>query len=243
MTRRRILIADDEALMAQGLKLFLESSGEFEVIALAGTGQEAVDLTADLAPAGVLMDLSMPVLDGIAATRLIRARHPEVKIVVVTTFATTDSVVPALRAGADGYLLKESTPEELVAAVHEVFGGGRPLSPRVTEALIAAVGDTPAAPDPAPDGGREAHPPPLTEREREVLDLLAQGLSNPAMARELSLSEAAVKSRLVQLTTKFGVSSRVQVLVRACELGLVKPRLRPDPAEHPEAPGYPDYPV
>lgn len=240
MTRRRILIADDEALMAQGLKLFLESSGEFEVIALAGTGQEAVDLTADLAPAGVLMDLSMPVLDGIAATRLIRARHPEVKIVVVTTFATTESVVPALRAGADGYLLKESTPEELVAAVHEVFGGGRPLSPRVTEALIAAVGATPAAPDPAPDGGGEARTaPPLTEREHEVLDLLAQGLSNPAMARELSLSEAAVKSRLVQLTTKFGVSSRVQVLVRACELGLVEPRLRPNGADQANHPDYP----
>lgn len=238
MTRRRILIADDEALMAQGLKLFLESSGEFEVIALAGTGQEAVDLTADLAPAGVLMDLSMPVLDGIAATRLIRARHPEVKIVVVTTFATTESVVPALRAGADGYLLKESTPEELVAAVHEVFEGGRPLSARVTEALIAAVGATPAAPDPAPDDGAETAPP-LTEREREVLDLLAQGLSNPAMARELSLSEAAVKSRLVQLTTKFGVSSRVQVLVRACELGLVEPRLRPNGADQANHPDYP----
>lgn len=238
MTRRRILIADDEALMAQGLKLFLESSGEFEVIALAGTGQEAVDLTTDLAPAGVLMDLSMPVLDGIAATRLIRARHPEVKIVVVTTFATTESVVPALRAGADGYLLKESTPEELVAAVHEVFEGGRPLSARVTEALIAAVGATPAAPDPAPDDGAETAPP-LTEREREVLDLLAQGLSNPAMARELSLSEAAVKSRLVQLTTKFGVSSRVQVLVRACELGLVEPRLRPNGADQANHPDYP----
>lgn len=238
MTRRRILIADDEALMAQGLKLFLESSGEFEVIALAGTGQEAVDLTADLAPAGVLMDLSMPVLDGIAATRLIRARHPEVKIVVVTTFATTESVVPALRAGADGYLLKESTPEELVAAVHEVFEGGRPLSARVSEALIAAVGATPAAPDPAPDDGAETAPP-LTEREREVLDLLAQGLSNPAMARELSLSEAAVKSRLVQLTTKFGVSSRVQVLVRACELGLVEPRLRPNGADQANHPDYP----
>lgn len=238
MTRRRILIADDEALMAQGLKLFLESSGEFEVIALAGTGQEAVDLTADLAPAGVLMDLSMPVLDGIAATRLIRARHPEVKIVVVTTFATTESVVPALRAGADGYLLKESTPEELVAAVHEVFEGGRPLSARVAEALIAAVGATPAAPDPAPDDGAETAPP-LTEREREVLDLLAQGLSNPAMARELSLSEAAVKSRLVQLTTKFGVSSRVQVLVRACELGLVEPRLRPNGADQANHPDYP----
>ena len=238
MTRRRILIADDEALMAQGLKLFLESSGEFEVIALAGTGQEAVDLTADLAPAGVLMDLSMPVLDGIAATRLIRARHPEVKIVVVTTFATTESVVPALRAGADGYLLKESTPQELVAAVHEVFEGGRPLSARVTEALIAAVGATPAAPDPAPDDGSDAAPP-LTEREREVLDLLAQGLSNPAMARELSLSEAAVKSRLVQLTTKFGVSSRVQVLVRACELGLVEPRLRPNGADQANHPDYP----
>lgn len=238
MTRRRILIADDEALMAQGLKLFLESSGEFEVIALAGTGQEAVDLTADLAPAGVLMDLSMPVLDGIAATRLIRARHPEVKIVVVTTFATTESVVPALRAGADGYLLKESTPQELVAAVHEVFEGGRPLSARVTEALIAAVGATPAAPDPAPDDGAETAPP-LTEREREVLDLLAQGLSNPAMARELSLSEAAVKSRLVQLTTKFGVSSRVQVLVRACELGLVEPRLRPNGADQANHPDYP----
>ncbi len=225
MTRWRILIADDEALMAQGLKLFIELADDLEVVGLASDGLDAVHLCTRLAPHVVLMDLSMPVLDGVAATRRIRAEHPAVRIVIVTTFATAQAVVPALRAGADGYLLKDSRPEELVAAVHDVIAGRNPLSPQITGALLDEIRRHPAPGDPvAPLLNPDV--PTLTERDREVLDLLAQGLTNVEMARELVITEAAVKSRLTQLTGKFGVASRVQLLVRACELGVVQPRLR-----------------
>lgn len=225
MTRWRILIADDEALMAQGLKLFIELADDLEVVGLASDGLDAVHLCTRLAPHVVLMDLSMPVLDGVAATRRIRAEHPAIKIVIVTTFATTQAVVPALRAGADGYLLKDSRPEQLVAAVRDVIAGRNPLSPQITGALLEEFRRHPARADPiAPLLNPDV--PSLTERDREVLDLLAQGLTNGEMARELVITEAAVKSRLTQLTGKFGVSSRVQLLVRACELGVVQPRLR-----------------
>lgn len=225
MTRWRILIADDEALMAQGLKLFIELADDLEVVGLASDGLDAVHLCTRLAPHVVLMDLSMPVLEGVAATRRIRAEHPAVRIVIVTTFATAQAVVPALRAGADGYLLKDSRPEELVAAVHDVIAGRNPLSPQITGALLDEIRRHPAPGDPvAPLLNPDV--PTLTERDREVLDLLAQGLTNVEMARELVITEAAVKSRLTQLTGKFGVASRVQLLVRACELGVVQPRLR-----------------
>lgn len=221
----RILIADDEALMAQGLQLFLQIADDLEVVGIASDGLDAMHMTTELAPHVVLMDLSMPVLDGVGATRRIRARHPDVKVVVVTTFATPEAVVPALRAGADGYLLKDSTPEQLVDAVHDVIEGRQPLSPKITGALVAAIRRQPRSMSADALVGSPAAPS-LTPRELEVLQLLAEGLSNAQMARELVISEAAVKSRLTQLTAKFGVTSRVQLLVRACELGLVEPRLR-----------------
>lgn len=219
----RIVIVDDEALMAGALKLFLEVSDDLEVVGMAANGLEAISLCRQLRPHVVLMDLSMPVLDGVSATRRISAEMPDIKVVVVTTFASPEAVVPALRAGASGYLLKDSRPEELVAAVRDVIDGRAPISPKITGALIETIrsgSGPPSAPPPTA--------PPLSRREMEVLDLLAQGLGNLEIARELHLTESAVKARLAGLSTKLGVSNRVQALVRACELGIVQPHLRID---------------
>lgn len=220
----RIVIADDESLMAGALKLFLELADDLEVIGMATNGLEAVSLCRQLRPDVVLMDLSMPVLDGVSATRRITAELPDIKVVVVTTFASPEAVVPALRAGASGYLLKDSRPEELVAAVRDVIDGRAPISPKITGALIDTIRGTGGQ---SPTMTAPPTAPTLSSRELEVLDLLAQGLGNVEMARALHLTESAVKARLATLSTKFGVTSRVQVLVRACELGLVQPHLRP----------------
>ena len=217
----RIVIVDDEALMAGALKLFLELADDLDVVGMASNGLEAISLCRELRPHVVLMDLSMPVLEGVSATRRISAEMPDIKVVVVTTFASPEAVVPALRAGASGYLLKDSRPEELVAAVRDVIDGRAPISPTITGALIETIrsgSGPPSAPPPTA--------PPLSRREMEVLDLLAQGLGNLEIARELHLTESAVKARLAGLSTKLGVTNRVQVLVRACELGIVQPHLR-----------------
>lgn len=221
----RIVIADDESLMASALKLFLELADDLDVVGVAENGLEAVSLCRELRPHVVLMDLQMPVLDGVSATRRISAEWPDIKVVVVTTFASPEAVVPALRAGASGYLLKDSRPEELVAAVRDVIDGRAPISPKITGALIDTIRSSHGT---SPRIGPPPTAPPLSSRELEVLDLLAQGLGNLEMARELHLTESAVKARLAGLSTKFGVGSRVQVLVRACELGLVQPHLRVD---------------
>ncbi|MDO5712029.1 MAG: response regulator transcription factor [Micrococcales bacterium] len=215
----RIVVVDDESLMAGALKLFLELADDLKVVGIASNGLQAVSLCKQLRPDVVLMDLQMPVLDGVSATRRITAEHPQIKVVVVTTFASPEAVVPALRAGASGYLLKDSRPEEVVAAVHDVIQGRSPMSPKITGALIETIrhGDPPSPPLIAPT---------LSARDREVLDRLAQGLGNTDMARELHITESAVKSRIAQLMSKFEVASRVQVLIRACELGLVRPHLR-----------------
>ena len=183
----RIVIADDESLMASALKLFLELADDLDVVGVAENGLEAVSLCRELRPHVVLMDLQMPVLDGVSATRRISAEWPDIKVVVVD--------------------------------------GRAPISPKITGALIDTIRSSHGT---SPRIGPPPTAPPLSSRELEVLDLLAQGLGNLEMARELHLTESAVKARLAGLSTKFGVGSRVQVLVRACELGLVQPHLRVD---------------
>lgn len=227
MPPTRVVIADDQQLMLQALKVFISQAEDMTVVGIARHGVEAIDVCARRRPDVVLMDLQMPILNGIDATRRIVATQPEVKVIAVTTFAGPETVVPALRAGAAGYLLKDSEPEVLIQAIRDVVEGRNVLSPAVTAALVESIRTQPgppgaAPPEVAPDGLAAS----LTQRELAVLELLAQGLSNADMASELFITESAVKSRISQLTLKLGVDSRVQVLVRASELGLVRPRLR-----------------
>ena len=232
MSPTRVVIVDDQQLMLQALKVFVSQADDMEVVGVAHNGVEAIEQTARLRPDVVLMDLQMPVLNGIDATRRITMTLPTVKVIAVTTFAGPEAVVPALRAGASGYLLKDSDPEVLVQSIRDVLHGRNVLSPGVMAALVESVRAQPGAPGAAPrdvaPGGLVAS---LTRREIEVLELLAEGLSNAEMAEELYITESAVKSRISQLTQKLGVDSRVQVLVRASELGLVRPRLRRPPAD------------
>lgn len=230
MPGTRVVIVDDQQLMLQALKVFVDQADDMTVVGEAHNGLEAVDICAQLHPDVVLMDLQMPKLNGIDATRKIVSSYPGIKVIAVTTFAGAEAVVPALRAGAVGYLLKDSDPQTLVASIRDVLAGRNVLSPAVTNALVESVRTTPglggAAPsEVAPDGVLAS----LKERELEVLALLAEGLSNAEMAAELFITESAVKSRISNLTHKMGVESRVQVLIRACELGLVRPQLRNPP--------------
>ncbi len=221
-----VLIVDDQQLMLQALKVFVSAAPDLTVVGEATNGVEAIERCAALQPDVVLMDLQMPVLNGVDATRRIHAAQPDVRVIAVTTFGTTDAVVAALRAGASGYLLKDTEPEALVAAIREVLDGRNVLHPAVTGALVEAVKAAPRSPVPPPAALDQDGPEGLNARDLAVIRLLAQGLSNAEIAAELFLSEAAVKSRLTQITHKLGVNNRVQVLVRACELDLVEPRLR-----------------
>ncbi|WP_058234619.1 response regulator [Devriesea agamarum] len=216
--RARVVIADDESLVRSALKIFISSSSSFEVVGEAEDGLQAVALVRDLKPDLVVMDIRMPRLHGIEATRRILAAHPATKIVAVTTFATVESVVPMLRAGAAGYLLKDTPPEAVVGALQAVLDGTDVLEPRIAAALVDAV----------PTQGKQVDCSniDLTERDQEALALLAQGLSTAEIAKELHIAEVTVKGRMRQLANKLGVTTRLQILVRATQLGLVTPHLR-----------------
>ncbi|WP_409483672.1 response regulator [Arsenicicoccus dermatophilus] len=220
------VVADDHTLMRQALAHFLASTGEFTVIGEAGDGLEAAQITLRLRPDVVLMDLGMPRLGGIGATARVLQEWPAARVLAVTTFAAPEAVVPMLRAGAGGYVLKDASPEELVAAALAVVEGRSVLSPAVLDAVVREVrtGDGPADPRLGAEADRVRSE--LTEGETQVVALLGEGLGNAEIARELGVTEATVKGRLTRVMTKMGVLSRVQVVVRACELGLVTPRLR-----------------
>ncbi len=218
----RVLIADDQQLMLSALRLFVESAGDMEVVGEAVNGAVVVRQCAALQPDVVLMDMQMPVMDGIEATEIISASYPDVKVIAVTTFATSDVIVPALRAGAAGYIVKDSAPDELVGAIRAVHEGKAALSPSLTGALMEAVRQSPAPVKASAPGLDEQ----LTEREFAVVEQLAQGLSNASIAAALHISQATVKARLASAMSKMGVTSRVQLVVRAIELDMVTPRLR-----------------
>jgi DNA-binding NarL/FixJ family response regulator len=217
MTRLRVVIADDQPMMRAGFKAVLEAAGDMEVVAEAGTGAEAVEAANRLAPDVVLMDVRMPVMDGIEATR----RLPRERVLILTTFGIDEYIIAALRAGASGFLLKDAPTAEVVTAVRAVAAGDAVLSPGVTRQLLDQVGRRlPAAVDvaQAPDALAQ-----LTEREREVLRMLAAGLSNAEIAAALVVSEATVKTHVSRLLGKLGLRDRVQAVIYAYETGLIAP--------------------
>lgn len=211
-----ILLADDQAMVRSGLKMILESEPDLLVVAEAATGKEAVRLALREKPDVVLMDIRMPVMDGIAATRLIHDENQDVKVVILTTFDLDDYVYSALKSGASGFLLKDADADALIDAVRTVASGHALIAPSVTRRLIDEFA---ARPEPPVIEGLDD----LTEREREVLIQIARGLSNAEIADELFVSEATVKSHVSHLLTKLQLRDRVQAVVAAYEAGLVNP--------------------
>jgi DNA-binding NarL/FixJ family response regulator len=212
-----VVIADDQDLIRSGLRMVLETRG-IEVLGEATDGRQAVEAVASLRPDVVLMDIRMPVLDGIAATREIAARRLETRVLVLTTYDVDSYVYDALRAGAAGFLLKATAPDRLVAGIETVHAGEALLSPALTQRLIEQH-----VRGPAPVAGVPEALVGLTEREREVLALVAAGLGNAEIAAALVVSEATVKTHMNRLFAKLGRRSRAQLVVLAYESGWVRP--------------------
>ena len=217
--RLRILIVDDQALVRAGFRMILEAEYDFEVVGEAADGRDAVDEVQRLRPDVVLMDVRMPGVDGIAATRRLLDRNTAAKVLMLTTFDMDEYVYEALRAGASGFLLKDVPPEQLVAGIRAVASGDALLAPSVTRRMIEEYVRRP------PDAART--PPPaladLTVREHEVLELMARGRSNAEIADEFVVSETTVKTHVAHVLSKLGLRDRVQAVVFAYESGLVQP--------------------
>jgi DNA-binding NarL/FixJ family response regulator len=211
----RVLVADDQAMVRAGFRMLLGGEPDIEVVAEAENGLEAVDKAARFGPTVVLMDIRMPELDGLQATRRILEADPSARVLVLTTFDLDEYVYEALRAGASGFVLKDDPPEQLLAAIRTVAAGEALLSPAVTKRVIVQFARL-ARPEP-PDGLDE-----LTEREREVLQLIAQGRSNAEIGQELFISETTVKTHVTHVLQKLGLRDRVQAVVLAHEAGLVE---------------------
>jgi len=218
----RVAIADDHAVVRQGLRTFLELQEDMEVVGEAVDGADAVDLVERAAPDVVLLDLVMPRVDGIEATRRIRERSPATRILVLTSFADDHTVLPAIRAGAAGYLLKDVQPPELAAAIRTVHAGEALLAPAVATMLVEqlAAEDGAGAPGAGTAAAREERSH-LTPRELEVIAELARGRANKAIAFELGVSERTVKTHVSNILGKLGLSDRTQAAVYAVEHGLV----------------------
>lgn len=212
----RVVLADDQDLVRAGFRVILGAEPDIEVVGEAGDGQRAVELARDLAPDVVLMDVQMPGVDGLEATRRILGETGAIKVVILTTFDREDYLFEALRAGASGFLLKNASPEDLVESVRIVARGDALLSPEVTRRVIARF-STPAARPP------ERRPPELTDREFEVLVQLARGASNAEIAKELFLGETTVKTHVSRVLTKLGLRDRTHAVVFAYENGVVAP--------------------
>jgi DNA-binding NarL/FixJ family response regulator len=211
----RVLLVDDDALMRAGLRGILSNDHAIEVVGEAADGRDAIYRTRLLRPDVVLMDVRMPDLDGISATRKLLDAFPETRVVILTTFEQDDYIFGALRAGASGFLLKRTRPEELVAAVHTIAAGDSLLSPSVTSRVIERL-----AHQPGPDASHDARLDELTPCEREVLELLARGLSNAEIATTLRIEESTVKTHVKRLLAKLRVRDRVQAAIFAHQSGL-----------------------
>jgi DNA-binding NarL/FixJ family response regulator len=213
----RVLIADDQALVRSGFRLILEAQKDIEVVGEADDGREAIELARGLRPDVVLMDIRMPALDGLEATRRLLADGEAPRVLMLTTFGEDEYVYDAMKAGASGFLLKDIRPEQLAEAVRIVAAGDALLSPAITRRLIEEF-----VRRPPPGSSPPAELSQLTERELEVLKLIARGLSNAEIASTLYLSEATVKTHITHVLTKLNLRNRVQAVVLAYESGLVQ---------------------
>jgi len=215
----RLLLADDQELLRLGYRMILDAQPDLEVVGEADDGLAAVALTLQRSPDLVLMDVRMPGIDGIEATRRIITARPRTRVLILTTFDLDDYVVTGLRAGASGFLLKDARKEELLSAIHAVAAGDSVIAPSATRRLIESHvlggGTGASVPDPALER--------LTQREHEVFLLVAQGLSNSEIATVLTLSEATVKTHVARVLAKLGLRDRVQAVVRAYESGQIRP--------------------
>jgi DNA-binding NarL/FixJ family response regulator len=218
----RVLVVDDDDLMRAGLRAVLSSDETIEVVGEATTGRHAIERVLALRPQVVLMDVRMPDLDGIAATREVLATSPEIKVVILTTFEQDDYIFGAIHAGAAGFLLKRTRPEELITAVHTVAAGDSLLSPSVTRTVLDRMAKqrvTPGAPDRRLDE--------LTPREREVLELIARGSSNSEIADALVIEESTVKTHVKRILMKLGLRDRIHAVIFGYESGLAQPGAKP----------------
>jgi DNA-binding NarL/FixJ family response regulator len=215
----RVLIADDDALMRAGLVELLGADPQILIIGQAATGRQAVEQTRRLAPDVVLMDVRMPDLDGIGATRALARAAPQVRVLILTTFEQDDYVFGALRAGASGFLLKRARPEELIAAVRTIAAGEALLSPSVTRRVIDRI-----AQQPTPELANQAKLDGLTLREREVLACIARGLSNREIAAALAVEESTVRTHVKRILMKLDLRDRVQAVIFAYETGVNAPQ-------------------
>ena len=211
----RVLIADDDDLMRAGLVELLAGEHEIEIVGEASTGREAVERAQKLVPDVVLMDVRMPDLDGIEATRELARAAPDIRVLILTTFEQDDYVFGALRAGASGFLLKRARPEELIAAVHTIAAGDSLLSPSITRRVIDRM-----AQQPMPELAAQARLDELTQREREVLELIARGLSNREIAKALVVEESTIRTHTKRILMKLGLRDRVQIVIFAYETGV-----------------------
>lgn len=215
----RVLLADDQDLIRAGFRMILSVEDDVEVVAEASNGREAVDLAAEHAPDVVLMDVQMPTMDGIEATRELVSRTREPKVVILTTFDSDAYLFESLQAGASGFLLKNSDPDDLVSAIRSIADGHALLAPEVTRRVISRFARAPG--QVVRHGERMSE---LTGREREVLVLMARGLSNAEIAAELVLGEATIKTHVSRILMKLDVRDRVKAVVAAYESGLVAPQ-------------------
>jgi DNA-binding NarL/FixJ family response regulator len=214
----RVLLVDDDDLMRAGLKAVLSSDETIEVVGEAGTGRAAIEEARLRRPDVVLMDVRMPDLDGIAATRELHAVSPEAKVAILTTFERDDYIFGALNAGASGFLLKRTKPEELIAAIHTIAAGDSLLAPSVTRRVIERMAGQISSDPSARERLGE-----LTAREREVLELIARGLSNTEIAAALFIEESTVKTHVKRILMKLRLRGRVQAVIFAYESGLTRP--------------------
>jgi DNA-binding NarL/FixJ family response regulator len=213
----RIIVADDQASVREGLVLLLGGLPDIDVVGAAADGQQALDLVAEHRPDAILLDLHMPVLDGIGATRRLVAEHPDVAIVVLTTFVDDNSVLDALRAGARSYLTKDADRTDIARALQAAAGGLTVFDPRVHDMILAAT-RAPAQPDPGPFAA--APPDGLTQREVEILGLIAAGLANPEIAGRLCLSNHTVKTHINRIFAKTGSRDRTAAIGYAHRHGI-----------------------
>ena len=214
----RVLIVDDDDLMRVGLRGVLANDDSIEVVGEASDGRDALYHSRLQRPDVVLMDVRMPDLDGISATRELLDAYPELRVVILTTFEQDDYIFGALSAGASGFLLKRTRPEELIAAVHTIAAGDSLLSPSVTRRVIDRI-----AQQPIPDLADKAKLHELTPREREVLELVARGLSNREIARELVVEESTIRTHIKRILMKLELRDRVQIVIFAYETGVNRP--------------------